>query len=140
MQERSGAYLLEEATVGPFIATAGVRFDRYEDTSDASVFKDQKATWRAGLVWRARPDVSVYGQWAQSYEPQSVSSQDPLAGGPFAPTEGEIVEGGVKTGLDLLRAGRWGTERLLPRLLLILFGALLSFSLALAHPLLRLPQ
>lgn len=99
VQERSGAYLLEEATVGPFIATAGVRFDRYEDTSDASVFKDQKATWRAGLVWRARPDVSVYGQWAQSYEPQSVSSQDPLAGGPFAPTEGEIVEGGVKTEL-----------------------------------------
>lgn len=99
VQERSGAYLLEEATVGPFIATAGVRFDRYEDTSDASVFKDEKATWRAGLVWRARPDVSVYGQWAQSYEPQSVSSQDPLAGGPFAPTEGEILEGGVKTEL-----------------------------------------
>lgn len=99
VQKRSGAYLLEEATVGPFIATAGVRFDRYEDTSDASVFKDEKATWRAGLVWRARPDVSVYGQWAQSYEPQSVSSQDPLAGGPFAPTEGEILEGGVKTEL-----------------------------------------
>jgi iron complex outermembrane receptor protein len=98
-QERSGAYLLEEATIGPFIATAGVRFDRYEDRSDASTFEDEKATWRAGLVWRARPDVSVYGQWAQSYEPQSVSSQDPLAGGPFAPTEGEIVESGVKTEL-----------------------------------------
>jgi iron complex outermembrane receptor protein len=98
-QERSGAYLLEEATIGPFIATAGVRFDRYEDRSDASAFEDDKATWRAGLVWRARPDVSVYGQWAQSYEPQGVSSQDPLAGGPFAPTEGEIVEGGVKTEL-----------------------------------------
>jgi iron complex outermembrane receptor protein len=99
IQERSGAYLLEEATIGPFIATAGVRFDRYQDTSDASVFEDEKATWRAGLVWRARPDVSVYGQWAQSYEPQSVSSQDPQAGGPFAPTEGEILEGGVKTEL-----------------------------------------
>ena len=98
-QQRSGAYLLEEATIGPFIATAGVRFDRYEDRSDASTFEDEKATWRAGLVWRVRPDVSVYGQWAQSYEPQSVSSQDPLAGGPFAPTEGEIVEGGVKTEL-----------------------------------------
>jgi iron complex outermembrane recepter protein len=98
-QERSGAYLLEEATIGPFIATAGVRFDRYEDKSDASTFEDEKATWRAGLVWRARPDVSVYGQWAQSYEPQGVASQDPRAGGPFAPTEGEIVEGGVKTEL-----------------------------------------
>lgn len=99
IQERSGAYVLEEATVGPFIATAGVRFDLYEDESGASAFEDEKATWRAGLVWRARPDVSVYGQWAQSYEPQSVSSQDPLAGGPFAPTEGEILEGGVKTEL-----------------------------------------
>lgn len=99
IQERSGAYLLEEATIGQFIATAGVRFDRYEDQSDASTFEDEKATWRAGLVWRARPDVSVYGQWAQSYEPQSVSSQDPRAGGPFAPTDGEILEGGVKTEL-----------------------------------------
>ncbi|HWU79341.1 MAG TPA: TonB-dependent receptor, partial [Caulobacter sp.] len=99
VQERSGAYLLEEATIGPVVATAGVRFDRYEDESGVSTFEDEKATWRAGLVWRVRPDVSLYGQWAQSYEPQSVSSQDPLAGGPFAPTQGEIVEGGVKTEL-----------------------------------------
>lgn len=50
IQERSGAYLLEEAKMGPFIATAGVRFDRYQDESDVSAFEDEKATWRAGLV------------------------------------------------------------------------------------------
>lgn len=98
-QERMGAYGLYEATFGRLIATLGARFDRFEDTAGAVVFEDDALTWRAGLVYRVRPDVSVYGQWAQSFEPQSATSQTPLAGGPFAPTEGEMFEGGVKTEL-----------------------------------------
>ena len=46
-----------------------------------------------------RPDVSLFAQWSQSYEPQRVGDQDPNRGGPFDPTEGEIFEGGVKTSL-----------------------------------------
>lgn len=98
-QERMGAYALYEATVGSLIATVGARFDKFEDASGVVVFEDDAVTWRAGLVYRVRPDVSVYGQWAQSFEPQSATSQTPLAGGPFAPTEGEMFEGGVKTEL-----------------------------------------
>lgn len=98
-QTRMGGYGLYEATVGRLIGTVGVRFDRFEDTSGDTVFEDEAATWRAGLVYRLRPDVSFYGQWAQSFEPQGVGDQDPLAGGPFAPTEGEMIEGGVKTEL-----------------------------------------
>jgi iron complex outermembrane receptor protein len=63
------------------------------------VFEDEALTWRAGLVYRVRPDVSIYGQWAQSFEPQAATSQTPLAGGPFAPTEGEMFEGGAKAEL-----------------------------------------
>lgn len=42
-----------------------------------------------------RDDVSLYAQWAESLEPQGISSQDPRAGGPFNPTEEVIQEGGV---------------------------------------------
>lgn len=98
-QKRLGGYLLYEATVGPLIATAGARYDEFEDASGATVFEDEALTWRAGLVYRLRPDVSLYAQWAQSFEPQAATSQTPLAGGPFAPTEGEMFEGGVKTEL-----------------------------------------
>ncbi len=98
-QKRQGAYILEEATVGRFIATVGARVDQFDDVSGATSFEDEATTLRAGLVWRARDDVSLYAQWAESYEPQGISSQDPRAGGPFEPTEGEIIEGGVKTEL-----------------------------------------
>ncbi len=98
-QERLGSYLLNEATLGRIIATAGVRFDKFEDVSGAARFEDEATSFRAGLVYRLTDEVSVYGQWADSFEPQGVASQDTRAGGPFAPTEGEIVEAGVKTAL-----------------------------------------
>jgi iron complex outermembrane recepter protein len=78
-QFRIGGYALGEITFGRLIATGGVRFDRFEDTSSGVAFEDDKATFRA-----------------QSFEPQGVSSQDRRAGGPFAPTQGEMLEGGAK--------------------------------------------
>ena len=97
--DRVGGYLLYEATLGQLIGTLGARFDSFRDGSGTTKFEDDALTWRAGLVYRVRPDVSVYGQWAQSFEPQGVTSQTPLAGGPFDPTEGEMFEAGVKTEL-----------------------------------------
>src|SRR5690606_27907554 len=88
-QRRLGAYGLYEATVGPFSGTVGLRYDEFEDRSADTTSSDEAVTARAGLVYRIRPAVSIYGQWAQSFEPQSVTVQTPLAGGPFAPTEGE---------------------------------------------------
>ncbi|KDA01910.1 TonB-dependent siderophore receptor [Hyphomonas oceanitis] len=101
VQTRYGFYALNEATMGPVIAVVGVRQDTFEDKDrvGGTTFEDNATTWRAGLVYRIREDVSLFGQWATSFEPQSVSAQSPLAGGPFEPTEGEIVEGGVKTEL-----------------------------------------
>jgi iron complex outermembrane receptor protein len=93
---RLGGYALAEATFGRFIASGGARFDRFEDVSGATRFEDERPTWRAGLVYRAREDLSFYGQWAESFEPQGVGSQDPRAGGPFEPTEGGMIEGGAK--------------------------------------------
>jgi iron complex outermembrane receptor protein len=110
--ERYGFYLLNELTLGRLIATAGIRTDRFEDVSIASngvvtSYRDGDESYRLGLVWRARDDVSIYGQYATSFEPQSASDQDPRAGGPFAPTTGSMVEGGIKTALlsDRIQAG-----------------------------------
>ena len=63
------------------------------------MFEDKETTYRAGAVYRITDDISAFGQYATSFEPQSASSQNPLAGGPFAPTEGDIYEGGLKTAL-----------------------------------------
>ena len=102
--ERYGFYLLNELTVGPVIAIAGIRSDTFDDRSTANNgtvtgFEGGDETYRLGLVWRARDDVSFYGQFATSFEPQSASAQDPRRGGPFAPTTGNMFEGGMKTAL-----------------------------------------
>ena len=98
-QTFSGAYLLNEVTLGPVIAVAGVRFDRFENEIGADSFDDNNTSFRLGLIYRLRDDVSVYAQWAESYQPQSISAQVPSAGGPFNPTEGIMTEVGVKTEL-----------------------------------------
>jgi iron complex outermembrane receptor protein len=98
-QEREGFYLLDELTVGPLIAVVGIRHDRFDDRDGADRFSDSDETVRAGLVYRVTPEVSLFGHFAESFQPQDISSQNPLAGGPFAPTAGDIVEGGVKTAL-----------------------------------------
>ena len=103
--ERYGFYALNELTVGPLIAVAGIRTDTFDDTSTnlvngtVSGFQGGDETYRLGLVWRARDEVSLFAQYATSFEPQSASAQDPRAGGPFAPTTGNMLEGGIKTAL-----------------------------------------
>lgn len=96
---RTGYYLLNELTLGRLILTGGIRRDSFRDDADGTVFEDKETTYRAGAVYRITDDISAFGQYATSFEPQSASSQNPLAGGPFAPTEGDIYEGGLKTAL-----------------------------------------
>lgn len=98
-QRREGLYLLEEATLGRWTGVVGVRFDSFEDTSGDESFEDEAVTWRGGLIYRLREDVSLFAQWAESYEPQGIGDQAAERGGPFDPTEGEIIEGGIKTAL-----------------------------------------
>lgn len=98
-QEREGVYLLDELTVGPVIAVLGIRHDNYDDRSETDAFSGSDETIRAGLVYRVTPEVSLFGQYAESFEPQDIGSQNPLAGGPFDPIAGDIYEGGIKTAL-----------------------------------------
>lgn len=104
---RLGGYLLDELTIGRLILTGGLRFDRFSDTisggafgaTQDDTFAADAVTWRAGAVYRITDEISAYGQYATTFEPQDIGSQDPRAGGPFAPVSGDMFEGGLKTAL-----------------------------------------
>lgn len=96
---QQGAYLLNEATLGRFTGVAGVRFDTFEDEINGAGFDDDNVSYRVGAIYKVRDDVSLFAQWADSYEPQNINSQIDGAGGPFDPTEGTILEAGIKTEL-----------------------------------------
>jgi iron complex outermembrane receptor protein len=93
--EQTGFYLLDELTIGRLILTGGIR----RDDSEAGGLVEGETTYRCGAVYRITDAISAFGQYATSFEPQAASSQNPLAGGPFAPTKGDIIEGGIKTAL-----------------------------------------
>jgi iron complex outermembrane receptor protein len=98
-EERQGFYLLNEIDMGRVVAVAGVRYDRFEDSQIGQEFDDNATTFRLGLIYKIRDDISIFSQWADSYQPQSIGIQIPQAGGPFEPTEGVIIEAGIKVEL-----------------------------------------
>ena len=95
-----GAYVLNEMMLGDFTFVGGVRFDSFRDTGTfTGDFEDDTFTFRVGGIYKPRDNVSIFAQWADSYVPQQASQQDPRLGGPFDPTKGTIIEGGVKASL-----------------------------------------
>ncbi|MEM1197469.1 MAG: TonB-dependent siderophore receptor [Pseudomonadota bacterium] len=93
---REGLYLLNEATIGPVILSAGVRFDWFSNGD----LDESDETFRFGAIYKPREDISIFVQWADSFVPQTAGAQTPETGGPFAPVTGEIIEAGIKTALD----------------------------------------
>jgi len=99
---RGGVYLQDQIRFGDrFIALAGVRWDRFEDDNRLSDvdFADSEVTYRLGLIFKPRQDVSTYLSWSDTFEPQAAGSQNADVGGPFAPVTGSQVETGIKTAL-----------------------------------------
>lgn len=97
--EREGYYFLDEITVGPVIVVGGIRFDNFKDDINGDVFEDDEVTYRFGGVIRPRDDISLFAQYATSFEPQDPAAQIPQAGGPFEPSAGDIIEAGAKAAL-----------------------------------------
>jgi iron complex outermembrane receptor protein len=100
---RRGFYLQDQMSIGDrFIVVGGLRHDRFEDRDNRlnKGFSDRDTTFRVGVIGRPRPDISIYGMWSNSFEPQAIGSQDPARGGPFAPQTGNQVEIGAKTALQ----------------------------------------
>lgn len=82
-------------TIGPVILSGGVRFDWFDDNG----LKDSEETFRFGAIYKVRDDISLFAQWAESFEPQGAGSQRTEVGGPFAPVTGGLIEAGIKTSL-----------------------------------------
>ncbi|SFG34334.1 iron complex outermembrane recepter protein [Novosphingobium sp. CF614] len=99
---RYGFYLQDQLHLSEqWILVGGARYDRYKDADllGGTTYSDGDWTFRSGLIFKPRSDISVYASWSEGFEPQAVASQTPLAGGPFAPITGEQVEAGVKLAL-----------------------------------------
>lgn len=99
-QERLGVYLQNQLHLTERLQLlGGLRYDRFEDsTRPANTrFDDSAVTFRAGLLYQARPNISVYGVGAQGFVPQSVANQSAERGGPFDPVESELIEFGAKS-------------------------------------------
>ncbi|MDK2760839.1 MAG: TonB-dependent receptor [Sphingopyxis sp.] len=97
-----GGYLLEELNFGRLILTGGLRIDRFVDNISRGAVQslsDSALTYRIGGVYRITDEISAYGQWANSFEAQSIGSQAPEFGGPFSPSKAKMIEGGIKTSL-----------------------------------------
>ncbi|MCW2349243.1 TonB-dependent siderophore receptor [Sphingobium sp. B12D2B] len=107
--KRRGAYLQDQISLtDAFLLVGGMRYDWFEDKTTTSTgsatqspksYKGSDVTFRAGLIFKPRPDISTYVSWSESFEPQSTASQNPDVGGPFAPVTGNQIEGGIKTQL-----------------------------------------
>ncbi len=106
---RVGGYAQDQiGLTDTLLLIAGVRWDRFEDavrvatagrvTSDAS-YRDSDVTFRGGLIYRPRGDLSLYASWSEGFDPQAPASQNRDAGGPFAPVTGNQVEAGIKSRL-----------------------------------------
>lgn len=106
--EQAGVYAQDRARWGNWIATANLRYDHvrsistdlYSNTIYAAysgdvtnAYTDEKVTGRLGLSYLFSPDLSVYGSYATSFEPQLGTDR---AGDSFQPTEGQQYETGVK--------------------------------------------
>ncbi|TGE29536.1 TonB-dependent receptor [Hymenobacter metallicola] len=111
-----GAYVQDQLTLTPQLkAVLGLRYDTYRnssldqdrteqvsdpaapevltrDTSSVTAFVP-----RAGLVYQPLPELSLYGSYSQSFEPQY--SNLPRSGGPFDPETGKQWEVGLRTEL-----------------------------------------
>lgn len=99
---RYGIYAQDAVEIGEMLTlSAGIRKDWFEDRNliAGTGFSASDITKRFGAILKPREDVAIYASWSDTFEPQSIGSQDPDVGGPFDPVTGDQIEGGIKTAL-----------------------------------------
>ncbi|MPY87750.1 MAG: TonB-dependent siderophore receptor [Luteitalea sp.] len=98
----AGVYLQDHAQIGSRVnLLLGIRFDHFRDDTRSGPARSrtgQAVSLRGGGVVALTPQWSVYGSYAEGFEPPSASlSLDPERyGGPFDPETSWSAEGGVK--------------------------------------------
>lgn len=104
--DRFGLYLQDQISLfdNKLILLAGLRYDTIEQTNTtvapASTTEinqtDDAVTPRIGLVYHPIPELSLYGSYARSFNPNSATN---ILGEALDPEEGEGFEAGIKAEL-----------------------------------------
>lgn len=98
--KRWGVYIQDQVELSPaWQILLGARFDKFSDQNvlTGQRFKDDDVTLRGGVVYKPVEDLSLYASYSEGFLPQSVASQDEMAGGPFGPESNRQYEAGVKS-------------------------------------------
>ncbi|HEV7347746.1 TonB-dependent receptor [Telluribacter sp.] len=99
----SGLYLMDQISLGKFIANIGLRQEWYTDLANYKLDNETRVEQtkflpRLGLTFTATKHINVYGVYTEGYQPQSITSlTNPEAGGPFDPLSSNMYELGAKT-------------------------------------------
>ncbi|OJV22580.1 MAG: hypothetical protein BGO21_05340 [Dyadobacter sp. 50-39] len=102
MSQQHSVYLQEQLSWGRLKALLGLRYETYIDKAGyatASVTKiiQHSLLPRIGATYEVSKQVNAYATYAMGYNPQSSSSQNAAAGGPFDPMTSDLLEAGVKS-------------------------------------------
>lgn len=93
-QKSQGVYLQEELTfIDRWILTLGGRYDTVETETVTDTVNDHAFTTRAGLTFKATDELSLYGNYSESFQPPTSRN---FVSGRAEPQEGEQYELGVK--------------------------------------------
>lgn len=96
---QTGLYLQDQATVGNWTLSAGLRFDDFKSeitdnrASTTTVFDDTATTGRIAALYSFDNGIAPYISYSTSFEPVTQSSGTST---PFDPTEAEQLEIGAK--------------------------------------------
>ena len=110
---RAGFYLQDKADITDRLSViAGFRYDTFKDKNNINgrAFSDSAITPRVGLLFRLRPDTSLWFSYARGFNPQTISNQEKVSAdaGKLKPEESSSLEGGIKAeagDLQLAAAG-----------------------------------
>lgn len=102
----NAVYLQDQATVGRFTLTLGLRQEWYEDYANYQLATEQRINFakllpRLGVTFRINPQINAYATYLKGYQPQGNTSSlvitPPPSGSNFEPLESDLREFGIKS-------------------------------------------